>query len=36
MTDECVLLTEIEVQKAKSLYRVTPKEKFWISELETA
>ena len=34
MTDECIVLTENEVQKAKSLYRVTPKEKFLISELE--
>ena len=36
MTDECIVLTENEVQKAKSLYRVTPKEKFLISELEKA
>ena len=34
MTDECIVLTENGVQKAKSLYRVTPKEKFLISELE--
>ena len=34
MTDECIVLTENGVQKAKSLHRVTPKEKFLISELE--
>ena len=32
MTDECIILTE----KAKSLHRVTPKEKFLFSELEKA
>ena len=36
MTDECVVLTENGVQKAKSLHRVTPKEKFLITELEKA
>ena len=36
MTDECMILTENGVQKAKSLHRVTPKEKFLISELEKA
>ena len=36
MTDECIILTENGVQKAKSLHRVTPKEKFLISELEKA
>ena len=36
MTDECIVLTENGVQKAKSLHRVTPKEKFLISELEKA
>ena len=36
MTDECIVLTESGVQKAKSLHRVTPKEKFLISELEKA
>ena len=36
MTDECIVLTENGVQKAKSLHRVTPKEKFLISDLEKA
>ena len=36
MADECIVLTENGVQKAKSLHRVTPKEKFLISELEKA
>ena len=36
MTDECIVLTEKGVQKAKSLHRVTPKEKFLFSELEKA
>ena len=36
MTDECIILTEIGIQKAKSLHRATPKEKFLISELEKA
>ena len=36
MTDECIILTENGVQKAKSLHRVTTKEKFLISELEEA
>ena len=36
MTDECIIPTENGVQKAKSLHRVTPKEKFLISELEKA
>ena len=36
MTDECIVLTENGVQKAKSLHRVIPKEKFLISELEKA
>ena len=36
MTDECIILTENGAQKAKSLHRVTPKEKFLISELEKA
>ena len=36
MTDECIILTENGIQKAKSLHRVTPKEKFLISELEEA
>ena len=36
MTAECIVLTESGVQKAKSLLRVTPKEKFLISELEKA
>ena len=36
MTDECIVLTENGVQKAKSLHHVTPKEKFFISELEEA
>ena len=35
-TDECFVLIENGVQKAKSLHRVTPKEKFLISELEKA
>ena len=33
MTDKCIIPTN-GVQKAKSLYRMTPKEKFLISELE--
>ena len=32
MTDECIVLAENGVQKAQSLHRVTPKEKFLISE----
>ena len=36
LTDECIVLTENGVQQAKSLNRVTPKEKFLISELEKA
>ena len=36
MTDERIVLTENEVQKAKSLHHVTSKEKFLISELEKA
>ena len=36
MTDECIVLTENGVEKAKSLHRVTPKEKFLINELENA
>ena len=36
MIDECIALSENGVQKAKSLHRVTPKEKFLISELEKA
>ena len=36
MTDECIALTDNGVQKAKSLHRVAPKEKFLISELEKA
>ena len=36
MTDECIVLTENGVQKAKSVHHVTPKEKFFISELEEA
>ena len=36
MTDECISLSENGVQKAKSLHRVTTKEKFLISELEKA
>ena len=36
MTDECITLTENGIQKARSLHRVTPKEKFLISELEKA
>ena len=36
MTDECIILTENGIQRAKSLHRVTPKEKFLISELEKA
>ena len=36
MTDECIVLTENGIQKAKSLHRVTTKEKFLISELEEA
>ena len=36
MTDECIILTESGIQKAKSLHRVIPKEKFLISELEKA
>ena len=36
MTDECIILSENGVQKAKSLHRVTPKEKLLISELEKA
>ena len=34
MTDECIIPSENVVQKAKSLHRVTTKEKFLISELE--
>ena len=34
MTDKCIIPTKNGVQKAKSLYRMTPKEKFLISELE--
>ena len=33
MTDECIIPSENRIQKAKSLHRVTPKEKFLISEL---
>ena len=37
MTDECIIASENGVQKAKSLHRVTTKEKFFlISELEKA
>ena len=36
MTDECIILTENGIQKAKSLHRVTPKEKFLIRKLEKA
>ena len=36
MTDECIIPSENGIQKAKSLHRVTPKEKFLISELEKA
>ena len=36
MTDECIILTENGIQKAKSSHRATPKEKFLISELENA
>ena len=36
MIDECIVLTENGVQKARSLHRATPKEKFLISELEKA
>ena len=36
MTDECITPSENGVQKAKSLHRVTTKEKFLISELEEA
>ena len=36
MTDECIIPTATGIQKAKSLHRVTPKEKFLISELEKA
>ena len=36
MTDECIIPTENGIQKAKSLHRVTPKEKLLISELEKA
>ena len=31
MTVECIILTENGIQKAKSLHRVTPKEKFLVS-----
>ena len=34
MTDECIILTENGIQKAKSLHHLTLKEKFLISELE--
>ena len=36
MTDECIVLTENGVQKAKSSHHVTPKEKFLISALGKA
>ena len=36
LTDDCIIPTENGVQKAKSLHRLTPKEKFLISELEKA
>ena len=36
MTDECIILTENGIQKANSLHRVTPEEKFLVSELEKA
>ena len=36
MTDECTIPTENGIQKARSLHRVTPKEKFLINELEKA
>ena len=36
MTDECITLIKNEIQKAKSLHRVTRKEKFLISALEKA
>ena len=36
MNDECVILTENGIQKARPLHRVTPNEKFLISELEKA
>ena len=35
-TDECIVLTENGIQKARSLHRVTPKEKFLISDFEKA
>ena len=35
-SDECIIPRENGVQKVKSLHRVTPKEKFLISELEKA
>ena len=34
MTDKCIIPTENGIQKAKSLRRVTSKEKFLITELE--
>ena len=36
MSDECIVLTENGVQKAKSLHCVPPEEKFLISELVKA
>ena len=36
MTDECIILSDNGIQKARSLHRVTPKEKFLISEFEKA
>ena len=35
-TDKCIISSENGVQKAKSLQRASPKEKFFISELEEA
>ena len=36
MTDECIILSDNGIQKARSFHRVTPKEKFLIRELEKA
>ena len=35
-TDECIIPTDNGVQKARSLHRVTPEEKFLISESDKA
>ena len=35
LTDKCIIPTRNGFQKAKSLYRMTPKEKFLICEFET-